>query len=146
MLWRNLLVALTLILAAVTLAHADLDAYLNSLTVEATADLGHFQTGLAAHFGVPEPEVDLVLRTVTRPGDAALCLWLQKETRQPMEKVLHQYREQRGKGWGALAQSLGIKPGSDAFHALKRGDLGWQPEAGGKGKGKDKGHGKGNKK
>lgn len=142
MVWRNLLVALTLVLSTVALAHADLEAYLHGLTVDAAADPGQFQVGLAAHFGASEAEIDLVLRTVARHGDAALCLWLKRETRQPMEVVLRQYRAQKGKGWGALAQSLGIKPGSAAFHALKRGDLGWQPEAGGKGKG----HGKGNKK
>jgi len=45
------------------------------------------------------------------------------------------YQIHQGKGWGAIPKSLGIKPGSKEFHALKKGDL-----DGGKGKGKGKGH------
>ena len=146
----DLLVALTLVLLTAGPACADLDDYLNSLTVGATADMGQFQAGLGAHFDASGPEIDLVLRTVSRPGDAALCFWLKNQSRQPMEVVLREYQARKGQGWGALAQSLGIKPGSEAFHALKRGDLGWHPEPGGQGKGKGKGQGqgqgKGNKK
>ena len=35
--------------------------------------------------------------------------------------VLSKYRVKKSKGWGALAKSLGIKPGSREFHALKQG-------------------------
>jgi hypothetical protein len=39
----------------------------------------------------------------------------------PTGYVVEKYRNNKGKGWGALAKSLGIKPGSEEFHALKRG-------------------------
>jgi hypothetical protein len=57
--------------------------------------------------------------------------------------VIKQYRSDKGKGWGALAKSLGIKPGSAEFHALKNGhDLYDDTDLGGdKGKGKSKGKG-----
>jgi hypothetical protein len=58
-----------------------------------------------------------------------------------METVVEIYRKQKGQGWGAVAQSLGIKPGSADFHALKQGNLDWRPEqnaAKGAGKGKGK--------
>jgi hypothetical protein len=35
---------------------------------------------------------------------------------------MERYRKGKGKGWGELAKSLGIKPGSREFHALKRDD------------------------
>ncbi len=38
------------------------------------------------------------------------------------EYVIEKYRSEKGKGWGTLAKSLGIKPGSKEFHALKRGN------------------------
>jgi len=148
----DLLIALAVILLTAGTAHADLDAYLNSLTVNASADLGQFRAGLGAHFGASAPEIDLVLNTVSRRGDAALCFWLSNHTRQPMDVVLREYRAHKGQGWGVLAKSLGIKPGSEDFHALKRGDLGWYPdedrrghESKGKngGKGNNKGNGKG---
>jgi hypothetical protein len=114
--------------------------------------MGGFRAGLGAHFGVSGAQVDLVLGSVERPGDAVICFWLGQQTRQPIEVVLREYRGRKGQGWGALAQSLGIKPGSDAFHALKRGEIGWNPKPGGgsgqgkgAGNGKDKGKGKGPK-
>lgn len=155
---RDLVFTLILALCSLSTAHADMDAYLNRLTAYASADLGRFRADLGAHFGASGPEIDLVLRTVSRHGDAALALWLSNRTRQPLDVVLREYQARKGQGWGVLAQSLGIKPGSADFHALKRGDLGWNPDRrtgdygrdggkgadpdkGGKGKGKDKGKG-----
>jgi hypothetical protein len=64
-------------------------------------------------------------------------------SRQPTDYVIEKYKSDKGKGWGALANSLGIKPGSKDFHALKRGqdlyynnDRGKGKEAKGKGKGR----------
>ncbi|MDX9710070.1 MAG: hypothetical protein RBT64_11005 [Trichloromonas sp.] len=143
---RHLLIVLTLVLFVAGVARADMEAYLNSLTAYASADLGRFRADLGAHFGASGPDIDLALRTVSRHGDAALCLWLSNRTRQPIDVVLREYQARKGQGWGALAQSLGIKPGSADFHALKRGDLGWHPENrgddGGKGKGQGKGKGR----
>jgi len=59
----------------------------------------------------------------------------------PIDYVTEQYKENKGRGWGALAKSLGIKPGSPEFHALKSGDDLYDP----KGKSKSKGKGKKNK-
>jgi hypothetical protein len=59
--------------------------------------------------------------------------------------VLEKYEAGKGRGWGALAKSLGIKPGSSEFHALKRSDdLDDTSHAGkGKTKGRNKGRNKG---
>jgi hypothetical protein len=71
----------------------------------------------------------------------------QMSGKQP-EKVVTVYQAGKGKGWGAIAKDLGIKPGSAEFHALKNGDLvfdGKPVESGaapGKGRGKGKGHNK----
>jgi hypothetical protein len=153
---RHLFLTLALVLSTLGPAHADMEAYLNSLTAYASADPGRFRTDLGTHFGASAPDIDLVLRTVSRHGDAALALWLSNRTRQPLDVVLREYQARKGQGWGALAQSLGIKPGSADFHALKRGDLGWHPDRrdrrtgdysrdGGKGsdKGQDRGKDKG---
>jgi len=139
---RRLFLTLALLLLAAGAAHADLDLYLHNLSVSAQTDIGGFRTQVGAHFGASGPQIDLVFRSVSEPADAALCLWLAKESRQPVEVVLREYRSHKGQGWGALAQSLGIKPGSAAFKRLKAGDLGWQPAASAGGKGKGKGNGK----
>ena len=39
----------------------------------------------------------------------------------PVDYVLNKYRTEKNKGWGVMAKSLGIKPGSKEFHALKAG-------------------------
>jgi hypothetical protein len=39
----------------------------------------------------------------------------------PCRYVAQEWERDHGKGWGALAQRLGIAPGSAEFHRLKRG-------------------------
>lgn len=142
----RLLLTLVLMLGFAGQVRADIDGYLQRLNLHASADMGDFRVGLGAHFGASGSEIDLVLRSVRNPGDAALCFWLRQQTRQPLTVVLEHYRQQQG--WGNLAKSLGIKPGSKEFHALKAGELGWYPAGGGEdqgrksGKNQDKGKGK----
>jgi len=52
---------------------------------------------------------------------------------------MERYRADKGKGWGVLAKSLGIKPGSKEFHALKRGHDIYDYNGKDRDKGKDKG-------
>ena len=141
--FRRLLLTLALVLLTAGAARADLNAYLSSLNVSAHAALGAFRAEVGAHFGVSGTELDLAFRSVAQPADAAVCLWLAQQSRQPVEVVLREYRAHKGQGWGALAHSLGIKPGSAAFKALKRGDLDWQPGSAEEGSGRGKHHGKG---
>lgn len=141
--YRNLLTACIFVLLAAGLAHADLSSFLKSVNVSAEADFGGFKAQLGAQFGVPAPAVEIALHAVETPAEAAVVLWLGEQTGKPIETVVQTYQAQKGQGWGAIAQSLGIKPGSAEFHALKEGNLGWQPKnQGGKGNGKDKGKGK----
>ncbi|HEX9934232.1 MAG TPA: hypothetical protein VGB38_03460, partial [bacterium] len=63
---------------------------------------------------------------------------------QPAERVMDEYKSGKGKGWGVIAKSLGIKPGSDEFHALKREQDFYDVSDKGKGKEKSKGKGKKN--
>lgn len=124
---RKLWMTLAIVLFSTTFAHADLTAYLNNLEVVAQADLGDFKAQAAAHFGASSQDLDLVFRGVATPGDAVLCLWLGQQSRRPYDVVMREYHANKKKGWGAMAQSLGIKPGSAEFKALKRGELGWAP-------------------
>jgi hypothetical protein len=63
----------------------------------------------------------------------------------PIDYVIEKYKAEKGKGWGVLAKSLGIKPGSKDFHALKQGQDLYVDKDRGKGKVKGKGKGKGRK-
>lgn len=130
MFYRHLLSALTIVILSAGLAQADLDGYLESLRISASADFGDFRAGLGAHFGATGAELDQVFLAVGDPGDAALCFWLARTSGQPIGMVMDRYRVQKKQGWGALAQSLGIKPGSAEFKALKAGEIGWTPPGG----------------
>lgn len=123
-----------------TIAHADLDGFLRSVNVQASADLGRYNVKLSTQFGVPAPQVDVIVRSVAAPADAFMVLQLSRMAGKPPETVLRTYQGNKGKGWGVIAKELGIKQGSQEFHALKRGDFAFTGEPGG---GAERGHGKG---
>ena len=142
----SLMLSLVVILLSIaSAAYADLDSFLRSVNVQAKADMNDFSIKLSAQFGVPVPQVDAVIKHVAAPADAFMVLQLSQMANKQPETVLQTYQRSQGKGWGEMAKELGIKPGSPAFHALKRGDLSFSGEPGGeqkKGKGKGKGHNK----
>jgi len=135
-----------LMLAALPgVAAASLDTFLSSVNVQARVDLPGFHATVSAQFGVPIPQVQAVLHTVGSPADAFMVFQLGQMSHRPPETVVQTYKTHKGKGWGVIAKELGIKPGSQEFHALKSGDLvyGGAPN---EGHGKGKGNGKGRKK
>ena len=132
-------------------AGGGLDGFLSNLNVQARGDMNGFAVKLGAQFGVPVSQVQAVISTVAQPADAFMCLQLGQWAQRPPEQVVQTYKANRGKGWGVIAKSLGIKPGSREFHALKRGDLVFSGQPGGgpsegPGKGQGKGQGKGHNK
>ncbi len=134
-----------LVFCGVAVAGGGLDGFLSNLNIQARGDMNGFAARVSAQFGVPEVQVHAVIGTVSAPADAFMVFQLGEMTHRPPDEVLHVYKANRGRGWGVIAKSLGIKPGSPEFHALKRGDfvLTGEPGAGpgkGHGKGKGKGH------
>lgn len=138
-----------LVLGLTQPAKADLDNFLLDLNRKAVADIHRFNATLSSQFKVPVPEIEAILKTVKDPADAFMCLQLSQLSGVHVDKVVSSYRKNSGKGWGVIAKDLGIKPGSSAFHALKRGDFVYgspQTVKKSRGKGKEKGKGKGKKK
>ena len=127
MMWYKLVGIIAFIFLTTGIASADLDGYRESLRASAQANIGDFRAGLGAHFGASGAELDHVFLAVGDPADAALCFWLARTSGRPMDVVLQKYRAHRKQGWGSLAQSLGIKPGSTEFKSLKAGEIGWNP-------------------
>jgi hypothetical protein len=138
---RNCIVALLLSLAFIaTVAVAgDLDSFIRSLNIRAQADSGGFKAEISARFGVPIAQVDAVMASVESPADAYMVFRVGQLAEQPIQVVVNEYTQNRGKGWGVIAKNLGIKPGSAEFHALKEGYGNQEGSSRGKGKGK-KGH------
>jgi hypothetical protein len=112
-------------------AQADLIGFLDSVNRQAVGDIKSFNDRLSRQFGVPVPDVEAILRSVPSPADAFMILHLGHIAHLAPAVVLQRYQRNKGKGWGALAGELGIKPGSPEFHALKRGDLSFTGVPGG---------------
>jgi hypothetical protein len=99
---------------------ASLDATLNSLNVQAKADIGPYTADLSVSFGVKQSQIQAWM-TVGKlePAEVYLALELGKIASKPPASVIEVYKKNKGKGWGAAARALGIKPGSPEFKALK---------------------------
>ena len=117
--------------------------WIRDFNIKAEADPSGFRASLAARFKIGNAQIEIVLNNVEKPADAYLVLRLGEMSKQPIENVIEKYNSGKGKGWGALAKSLGIKPGSKEFHALKRGHDLYDEKP--KVKSNDKGKGKGKK-
>ena len=139
---KMFLFSMMLLLVSTVAAAGDFD-WMKDLSIQAQADPSGFRARLGARFRIGDVEVNTVLSNVETPADAYMVLRLGEMSRQPTDYVLKEYKSGKSKGWGALAKSLGIKPGSQEFHALKNGhDLRDDRD---RGEGKDKGKGKGKK-
>jgi hypothetical protein len=80
-----------------------------------------FVDELVRYHGAPR---DLVVELLGRrwaPGDIYFACALAKLAGHPCRHVVDLWERDHGKGWGAIAKQLGIKPGSAEFHRLKRG-------------------------
>jgi len=95
--------------------------WMQNLNIQATADSSGFKASLRTRFRVGDAQINAVIGDVDRPADAYMILRLGELSHKPVDYVVRQYRINKGKGWGVLAKSLGIKPGSREFHALKAG-------------------------
>jgi hypothetical protein len=145
---RTDILSLLLLISAMiplTALGGDFD-WLSDLNLKARTNLTDFRATLDTRFRIGDAEARLVLSNVDQPGDGYMVLRLSELSQRPVAEVLKVYQADHGKGWGVIARHLGIKPGSRAFHALKRGhDLGHSDNGhGGGAMGKARGKGKHN--
>ena len=132
----NKIFALTLMIllfAPAGLLAADFD-WMPDFNIQAQADPAGFRAKISARFNIGDAQITTVLSNFPKPADAYVALRLGEMSGKPINYVTEQYKEGKGRGWGALAKSLGIKPGSKEFHALKRGDDLYGKKGKGKGK------------
>lgn len=134
-----LAMGLLLVLVPAAVLAGDFD-WMPDFNVRADADPTGFRARIATRFHTDDAQINMVLGAVAAAADAYMIFRLGEMCSRPPAYVLERYKSGHGKGWGVLAKSLGIKPGSREFHALKRGDDLYG--VAGKGKGKNKGKGK----
>ena len=89
--------------------------------IQAQADPSGFRARLATRFNLGDVQVKAVLSNFDSPADAYIMMRIGEMSGKPSSQIYRKYKQNKGKGWGALAKSLGIKPGSEEFHALKSG-------------------------
>ena len=130
-------VSMALLLVSSAAVAGDFD-WARDFNIQAQADPSGFRARLATRFKIGDVQVSAVLSNVANPADAYMVLRLGEMSSRPPDYVLDRYKSGKGQGWGSLAKSLGIKPGSPEFHALKRGNDLYDDHDGGKGKGKQK--------
>jgi hypothetical protein len=80
-----------------------------------------FVDELVRYHGAPRDLIDDLLRRRWAPGDIYFACALARLVGRPCRYVVDIWERDHGKGWGAVAKRLGIKPGSAEFHRLKRG-------------------------
>jgi len=141
---KILFVVLMVVLFVSSVASAADFDWIKDFNIQVQADPSGFRTRLGARFQVGDVEIKTVLGNVDQPADAYMLFRLGEMSNQPIDRVIEAYKAQKGKGWGSLAQSLGIKPGSREFQALKQGqDLYVNKDSDkGRARGKSKGSGR----
>lgn len=81
-----------------------------------------FVDELVRYHGAPRDLVtDLLTNRRWAPGDVYYACALASALGRPCRYVADYWERNHGRGWGVVAQELGIKPGSAEFHRLKRG-------------------------
>jgi len=129
-------VAMVLLFCSSAAVAGDFD-WIRDFNIQAQADPTGFRARLATRFQIGDAQISAVLGNVPDPADAYMVFKLGEMSHRSPERVMREYKSRKGKGWGVLAKSLGIKPGSKEFHALKKGH-----DLDGRARGKDKGKGK----
>lgn len=94
--------------------------WLRDFDIKAEADPDGFRARLKARFKIGDAEIETVISNMDKPSDVYVVPRLGEMSHKPTDVVLEKTKLNKGKGWGVIAKSLGIKPGSSEFHALKR--------------------------
>lgn len=96
--------------------------WVNGFNEQANFDIEEFKRLLAERFRQRLGQVDTIFQETKTPSDTYMAFKLSEMSKRPVSDVVDVYGKGKSKGWGALAKSLGIKPGSREFHDLKRQD------------------------
>ncbi|MGV8940618.1 MAG: hypothetical protein ACOH1P_03640 [Lysobacter sp.] len=81
-----------------------------------------FVDEMVRYHGAPRELVDALLaERHWAPGDVYYACAIARIIGRPCRYVVDEWERDHAQGWGAVAERLGIKPGSAEFHRIKRG-------------------------
>ncbi len=128
-----LAVACALLLPGTATA-SGLESFLGEVEVRASKDMGSFRADLRLTFDVSDGTLDGLFEVMSKSSDVYMCLRIGEVAKQPIDRVVEEHQRLGSQGWGVIAKNLGIKPGSEEFHALKAGRLSSNSSGGTSGK------------
>lgn len=129
------------------LADAELNSCLSTLNATANLNYPDFKANIRLSYNITEAKFDyLAVKIKMAPADIYMTVRLAMITKTSVDKIAVIYQRDNAKGWGRIAQDLGIKPGSAEFKALKVKALEHSEKIKNRGKSKEKGNGKHKKK
>ncbi|MDD3343331.1 MAG: hypothetical protein PHR87_07140 [Sulfurospirillaceae bacterium] len=120
MMFLNAATVAVLFLSPLSVQSADFD-WAGDLNVRSSTNPTQYVSQLATRFSMADSKVNAMIKLVDKPADAYMVLRLAEMSSRSPDYVIKEYQSKKHKGWGNLAQSLGIKPGSADFKALKNG-------------------------
>lgn len=98
------------------------DNYLGDVNRYGSRYRDPFVNEMVRYYGAPRDLVDNLLTARNwAPGDVYYACSIAQVLGRPCRYVADYWEQHHGKGWGVVAQELGIKPGSAEFHRLKKG-------------------------
>jgi hypothetical protein len=130
-----------LLLPGTATATGGLESFLDEIEISASKDMGSFRADLKLTFDVSNGTLDGLFEVMSKPSDVYMCLRVGEIAKEPIDRVVEEHQKHKSQGWGVIAKNLGIKPGSEEFHALKAGRLSSNSgggSSGNKNKGKNK--------
>ena len=98
-----------------------LDSRLDAVNAYAEKNMDSFITNLSTTYHVDRETIQGMLNKGMKPSDVYMSLRVAQVTGQPTQQVEKGYLSNKAKGWGVIAKSMGIKPGSEDFQSLKSG-------------------------
>lgn len=115
-------------------------ANLNEINAQAQLDFGKFKVDIAGGYNIDEKKIEFMSVEMSMDaGEIYLACEIGRVADKGIDEVLPVYKANKNKGWGHIAKQLGIKPGSEEFHALKECTNSYYSEKPGKGKNKKRG-------
>jgi hypothetical protein len=95
-----------------------IDQHLQDVNAYGKTDYQFFKTNLSLKFGISIQDVDrYVYQDKIQPGDLYYACAIASTMHRNIDDVIVLYKDK--KGWGEVANDLGIKPGSREFFRLK---------------------------
>jgi len=131
MIVRSLLVLTFCLFLLSGTARADLAGFIAEVNAGYTGDIGSFSDQLAGRFLTPDDQLSMVVLAVDTPADAVISLWIEEQTRLPIDRILQQYQQLPSRDWQVILDRLGFASEPELARQLAGGEFGWNLQVAG---------------